>query len=391
MKQIIALTALNLRSIPQRWGMSISTVLSIALVVGVLLAFGAMANGFQATLAGSGSDDIAVVLRKGAQAELNSGLSRDQTRLIREAPGLARNAAGDTMASAELYVIVDGIKRTTQTEVNLPLRGVAAEAVNLRSGLRISQGRMFASGSNELIVGEAVLREFAGFDVGSEIKLGNNTWRVVGAFSTGGTAFESEIWTDAGVLQVLYQRGSSYQSMRVKLDGADGLEKLIAWAEAEPQVNLDIVTEKQFFASQAGQLSSIIMYMGWPLSIIMAIGALAGAWNAMYASVDARTREIATLRTLGFSGFAAFVGTMIEALLLSFIGGIIGSLFAYLLFNGISTSTLGAGFTQVVFLFEVTTSSIITGIILALIVGFLGGVAPSIRASRISLLAVHGD
>ena len=391
MKQIIALTALNLRSIPQRWGMSISTVLSIALVVGVLLAFGAMANGFQATLAGSGSDDIAVVLRKGAQAELNSGLSRDQTRLICEAPGLARNAAGDTMASAELYVIVDGIKRTTQTEVNLPLRGVAAEAVNLRSGLRISQGRMFASGSNELIVGEAVLREFAGFDVGSEIKLGNNTWRVVGAFSTGGTAFDSEIWTDAGVLQVLYQRGSSYQSMRVKLDGADGLEKLIAWAEAEPQVNLDIVTEKQFFASQAGQLSSIIMYMGWPLSIIMAIGALAGAWNAMYASVDARTREIATLRTLGFSGFAAFVGTMIEALLLSFIGGIIGSLFAYLLFNGISTSTLGAGFTQVVFLFEVTTSSIITGIILALIVGFLGGVAPSIRASRISLLAVHGD
>ncbi|MBL4597184.1 MAG: ABC transporter permease, partial [Robiginitomaculum sp.] len=384
-------TALNLRSIPQRWGMSISTVLSIALVVGVLLAFGAMANGFQATLAGSGSDDIAVVLRKGAQAELNSGLSRDQTRLIREAPGLARNAAGDTMASAELYVIVDGIKRTTQTEVNLPLRGVESEAVNLRSGLRISQGRMFASGSNELIVGEAVLREFAGFDVGSEIKLGNNTWRVVGAFSTGGTAFESEIWTDAGVLQVLYQRGSSYQSMRVKLDGADGLEKLIAWAEAEPQVNLDIVTEKQFFASQAGQLSSIIMYMGWPLSIIMAIGALAGAWNAMYASVDARTREIATLRTLGFSGFAAFVGTMIEALLLSFIGGIIGSLFAYLLFNGISTSTLGAGFTQVVFLFEVTTSSIITGIILALIVGFLGGVAPSIRASRISLLAVHGD
>ncbi len=388
-KQISALTKLNIRSIPQRWGMSLATVFSVALVVLVLMAFLAMANGFRATLSGSGSTEVAVMLRKGAQAELNSGVSLAQLRLIREAPGIARNADGNSIVSGELYVIVDGLKRTTMTDVNLPLRGVEPDALVLRQGLKITHGHMFSSGSNELIVGEAILREFAGFDLGSEVRLGTATWKVVGVFSTGGTVFESEIWADAGSIQSLYQRGSGYQSVRAKLDGADGLKALQDWAENEPTLDLDIITEKEFFSSQASGITNIILYMGWPLAIIMAFGALAGAWNTMYASVEARTREIATLRAIGFAGFAAFVSTLVEALLLAFVGGLVGSMIAWLVFNGISASTLGGNFTQVVFAFEVTGEAVQSGIVMALIIGLLGGIIPSIRAARVPLLSVH--
>lgn len=388
-KQIFAVTAINLRSIPHRWGMSLATIISIALVVGVLLAFMSMANGFKSTLSGSGAEDVAIILRKGAQTELNSGISGEQVRLISEAPGIAKFANGNSIISAELYVIVDGLKRSTMTKVNLPLRGVGPNATTLRKNIQISQGVMFAQGSNELIVGEAILREFAGFDLGQEVRLGNNTWKVVGVFSASGTVFESEIWTDARVLQNMYQRGNSYQSIRVKLDKDNGLQKLIDWAENEPQVSLDIQTEKQFFSTQSGALQAMVKFIGWPLAIIMAIGALAGAWNTMYASVDARASEIATLRTIGFSSFAAFVGTITESLALALIGGLLGALLTYLLFNGLSTSTLSAGFTQVVFKFEVTPSSIKTGIIMALTVGFFGGLAPAIRAARLPLFAAQ--
>lgn len=388
-KQIAAVTGLTIRSIPQRWGMSLATVLSVALVVGVLMAFLAMSNGFRATLSGTGAENVVVILRKGSQAELNSGLTRDQVRLIREAPGLWRDKDGKTDVSAELYVIVDGTKKSTGTQANLPLRGVEQGAMSLRKGMKIVQGRMFTPGSNEIIVGQGIMNEVTNFQLGKETRLGNNTWKVVGIFSTGGTAFESEIWADAGVIQNLYRRGGSYQSVRARLQMPDGLKEFKEWAKNEPKVDIDAVTEKQFFAEQASSLSQLINYMGWPLAIVMSIGALAGAWNTLYASVDSRIREIATLRTIGFGGFPALVATMIEALLLSFAGGVIGSVAAYFLFNGMSAATLGAGFTQVVFAFAVTPKAIVTGIILALIVGFLGGIVPSIRAARIPLLAAQ--
>ena len=388
--QIGAVTLINLRSIPQRWGMSLATILSIALVVGVLLGFLAMANGFRATVDGTGSDDIGVMLRSGAQAELNSGFGRDTVRLIETAPGVAVDAAGDPILSAELYVIADGRKRSTGTEANLPLRGVGEDAAALRDGFTLVDGRMFASGSNELVVGEGVVREFEGFDLGETIRLGQNEWRVVGVFSTGGSVFDSEIWADVGVIQNLYQRGASYQSIRVRLDGEDGLETLRDYVDGEPRLDLDVFTEREFFAENAGGTSDLIMFLGWPLAIAMAIGALAGAWNAMYASVDSRIREIATLRAIGFGGFPAFVGTMAEALLLAAIGGLIGATATYLIFDGVSASTLGGGFTQIVFSFAVTPAAIVSGVVLALIVGAVGGFFPAIRAARAPLLAVHG-
>lgn len=388
--QISAVTSINLRSIPQRWGMSLATILSIALVVGVLLGFLAMANGFRATVNGTGSESIAVLLRSGSQAELNSGFGRDTVRLIETAPGVARDADGAAILSAELYVITDATKRSTGNDASLSLRGVDEMAPRLRENFHMVEGRMFAEGSNEIIVGEGVIREFSGFNLGETIRMGPNEWRVVGVFSTGGSVFDSEIWADVGTVQNLYNRGASYQSIRVRLDGENGLSELQAYAENEPRLDLDVTTEKEFFAQSAGGLSNLIMYLGWPLAIIMAVGALAGAWNAMYASVDSRVREIATLRTLGFSGFAAFVGTLVESLMLAFIGGLVGALITYFVFDGVSASTMGGSFTQVVFSFAVTIQSVISGVILALVVGLFGGFFPALRASRVPLLEVHG-
>ena len=388
--QILAVTSINLRSIPQRWGMSLATILSIALVVGVLLGFLAMANGFRATVSGTGSEQIAVLLRSGAQAELNSGFGRDTVRLIETAPGVARDAEGNAILSAELYVITDATKRSTGNDASLSLRGVDEMAPRLRENFQIVQGRMFAEGSNEIVVGEGVIREFSGFDLNYTIRMGPNEWRIVGIFSTGGSVFDSEIWADIGTVQNLYQRGASYQSIRVELDGETGLTELQDYVENEPRLDLDVETEKDFFAQSAGGLSNLIMYLGWPLAIIMAVGALAGAWNAMYASVDSRIREIATLRTLGFSGFAAFVGTLVESLMLAFIGGLVGALITYFVFDGVSASTLGGSFTQVVFSFAVTPAAVVNGVVLALLVGLLGGFFPALRASRVPLLEVHG-
>jgi putative ABC transport system permease protein len=389
LQQIIAVTALNLRSIPQRAGLSIATVLSIALVVAVLLAFLAMANGFRATVANTGSDDIAVMLRPGSQSELNSVLGALDSRLMEESPGVARDENDRAIVSGEMFVIVNGIKRSSQTEANLPLRGLGRYGAQLRNGYRIVEGRNFERGTNELIVGEAILREFDGFELNNTIRLGSNEWVVVGIFSTGGSVFESEVWADLGVIQNLYQRGNSIQSIRARMTSPEAIDDLTTYAEDEPRLDLDISSEADFFSGQAGGTTNLIMYLGWPLAIAMAIGALAGAWNTMYSSVDARMREIATLRAIGFGGFPAAVGTMIESLVLAAIGGLIGAMGVFLLFDGISASTLGSGFTQVVFSFSVTPQAVINGVLLALAVGFLGGLAPAIRAAYIPLLAVH--
>ncbi|KPP80869.1 MAG: ABC-type efflux system permease component [Oceanicaulis sp. HLUCCA04] len=391
LKQTIAVTLLNLRSIPQRWGMSLATVLSIALVVGVLLGFMAMASGFRATVDGAGADDVAVMLRGGAMAEMNSVVERNDVRLLEVAPGIAADESGEPIISAELFVVVDGIKRTSQTRANLALRGVGLSGPELRPQFSLVEGRMFEPGTAELVVGESVLREFDGFALGETIRLGSNEWTVVGVFSTGGSVFDSEIWADLGVIQNLYDRGSSVQTVRARLTSVEALEALQEYVENEPRLNLEVLSERAYFARSAGGTTNLIMFLGWPLAFAMAIGALAGAWNAMYASVDARTRELATLRAIGFGGFPAFVAAMAEALVLAFAGGLIGAVATFLLFDGVSASTLGSGFTQVVFAFAVTPDAVISGVILALIVGFLGGFVPALRAARIPLLAVHSD
>ena len=380
--QVAAVTLMNLKSLPQRLWLSLSTVVAVALVVIVLLAFLAMGNGFQRTLAGAGAEDVAVILRGGSQSEVNSVVTRDQVRLVEEAPGVAKNSDGQPLVSPELYLVVDGVKRSSQTKVNLPLRGIGQEGAAVRKGITIVAGRMFAAGSSEIVVGKALLREFEGFELGQTVTFGTGRWIVVGLFEAEGSVFESEIWAALPVVQSFFKRDNVFQTLRARLANPAALEGLERYVDTDPRLKLEAKSEAAYFAEQASRTSDLIHKLGWPLAIAMAFGALAGALNTMYSAVAARATEIATLRAIGFGGLPAFVGTLVESLILAAIGGVIGAVATLLIFDGLSTSTLGASFTQVVFSFQLTPALAAEGVILALVVGLIGGLFPAIRAAR---------
>ena len=380
--QVAAVTLMNLKSLPQRLWLSLSTVVAVALVVIVLLAFLAMGNGFQRTLASAGAEDVAVILRGGSQSEVNSVVTRDQVRLVEEAPGVAKNSDGQPLVSAELYLVVDGVKRSSQTKANLPLRGIGQEGAAVRKGITIVAGRMFAAGSSEIVVGKALLREFEGFELGQTVTFGTGRWIVVGLFEAEGSVFESEIWADLPVVQSFFKRDNVFQTVRARLDNPAALDGLRQYVDTDPRLKLEAKSEAAYFAEQASRTSDLIHKLGWPLAIAMAFGALAGALNTMYSAVAVRATEIATLRAIGFGGLSAFVGTLVESLILAAIGGLIGAAATLLIFDGLSASTLGASFTQVVFRFQLTPALAAEGVILALVVGLIGGLFPAIRAAR---------
>ena len=389
-RQATAIAGMNIRSIPQRFWMSLSTVVAIALVVAVLLAFLAMANGFKKAQSSAGSADIVILTRDGAGAEINSVVSRDQGMLVAEAPGIVRD--GDkALVSGELYIVVDGTTRSNGLRANLPLRGISAEGVALRHNIRITEGRMFRSGTNEIIAGRGILREFSGFDVGKTLRLGQSTWTVVGVFEDGGTVRESELWADVGVVQSAFNRLNFFQTFRARLSSPSQFAAFKAYVDADPRLKLSVQTEADYFAEQGKRSGGLISTLGWPLAIIMAIGALAGALNTMYSSVAARGTEIATLRAIGFGGIPTFAGTLAEALVLALIGGVVGTAAAALIFHGFTAKTLSSNFTSVVFTFQVTPALCVTALTLALIVGVLGGIFPAIRAARLPIVGMLGE
>ncbi|WP_444929160.1 ABC transporter permease [Microbulbifer sp. SSSA002] len=378
--QIVSVTAMNLGSLRRRLWMSLAMVFAAAVVVAILLAFLAMAKGFEATMSGAGSSQIAILMREGSSTELNSVMQQEQVNLIAESAGIARDANGP-LVSAELFVIVDGTKKSTGGEANIPLRGLNQIGMAMRSNMRLVEGRMFTPGTNEMIVGAGVLREFDGFETGQEVRFGKNLWTVVGVFSTGGNIFESELWADIKIIQSHYNRANSYQSIRLQLENDGDLTPVEATIQREPRLNLEAQTEREYFANKGKQLQYIATF-GWIVSSVMALGALAGALNTMYTSVADRAREIATLRALGFSNFSAFCSTIAEAMLLALAGGLLGSVAAYLFFDGLNASTLGGNFTQVVFNFEMSPDLFVQGATLALVIGFISGFFPAWRAAR---------
>ena len=386
LSQIIAVTSVNLRSITQRLGSSAVAVIGIAGVVIVFLGVLSIGEGFQSAMAGVGDPQNVIVMRAGSDTEMTSGLSGDQARLIMDAPGIARNERGP-IASPELFVIVGHPTKKDPSDANVPLRGVSSAALAVRPEVKIVEGRMFTEGTNEIVVGRAASRQFANLTVGSETKWGQNRWKVVGIFEDGGSAAESEIWSDAKVLQPAYQRGNSYQSVYVRLPSVEGFQAFKDALTANPQLSVTAIREPEYFAAQSEVLHKIISTIGYLIAGLMGIGAVFGAVNTMYTAVASRTREIATLRALGFSSFPVVFSVLSEAVFLSVVGGLIGGIVAWLAFDGYQTSTMNfQSFSQVAFAFAVTPRLLGLALAYSVVMGLVGGMLPAVRAARLPVV-----
>ncbi|HTY93115.1 MAG TPA: ABC transporter permease [Steroidobacteraceae bacterium] len=384
---IIAVTAMNLRALPMRLTASLVSVIGIAGVVLILIALLSISEGFRRTLELSGSDRVAVVLRGSSSAELTSSFTQEQVQIIEQAPGIARDAHGP-ITSAELYTTVDQPKRSTGTSANAPFRGVEPDGPLTRAHFRLIAGRMFATGRYEVIVGHSAAQTLTGLEVGRTVKWGNNEWRIVGEFTDGGSVSESEIWTDAHILQGAYSRGDTFQTVRALLASPASFKAFKDALKSDPRVSLTVLTEREFYAAQSVLLSTVIRSAGSVLGLLMGVGAVFGALNTMYSAVAARSTEIATLRALGFGGLPVAASVVIEALLLGLLGGAVGALIAYVAFDGLQTSTINyQSFTQVSFAFNVTPALIVTGTGYALLLAFIGGLFPAIHAARRPIIA----
>lgn len=385
--QIAAVTRFGILSIPQRFGSVGAAIFGIAGVVGVLVSLLSMAAGFRRTMASSSSPDAAIVLRSGANDEMSSGLAQEETRLLADAPGVARGAEGP-LVSAELFVIINLPMRATGTDANVPLRGVEKTAFHVRDKFKLVEGRLFQEGRNEILAGISAAREFSGLDVGKTIRVGRNDWEVVGIFSAGGGNAESEIWTDARVLQAAYHRGNSFQSVYARLNSPDAFNQFSNSIAGDPRLEMKVMKQADFYAEQSTMLSTLITTLGYLVALLMAVGAVFGALNTMYNSVSARTREIATLRALGFGRGAVIVSVMLESFVLALIGGMIGATVAYLAFNGFHAATVNwQSFSQIAFEFYVTQQLLVQGIVWAVGIGLIGGLLPAIRAARLPIAA----
>jgi putative ABC transport system permease protein len=318
---------------------------------------------------------------------MTSGLSREEVRLVSDAPGIARGPDGP-LTSSELFVIINLPKRSTGTDANVPLRGVGKSALAVRGDVRFLEGRTFEQGRNQVIVGAGAARAFAGLDVGRKIRVGLNDWEVVGIFTTSSGAAESEIWTDAAVLQPAYNRGESFQSVMVKLSSPDSFPQLTNALTTNPQLKVKVVKQAEFLSEQSNMLTGFIQGFGYGIAALMALGALFGALNTMYSAVAARTREIATLRALGFGTSPVILSVMLESLALALAGGIVGAGGAYLAFDGFKAATMNwQTFSQIAFAFAVTPKLLISSIVWSTILGVLGGLFPAIRAARLPVAA----
>jgi putative ABC transport system permease protein len=380
--QTIAITGINVRSIPERWAPSLVIVIGLAGVVAVFTTLLAMSTGFASTLKAAGRADVAIVMRGGSDSEINSGLGRDEADIIKQAPGIRAAADGKPISSAEMMIIAELLRGDSAKDAaNITVRGVEQDAFVLRPQLKIVEGRTFTTGLRELIVGQGVSRQFKGAALGSHVRMRGSDWTVVGVF-TSGDANESELWTDINVARTTFVR-TGESSIRVALDGPDGLAKLKAALAADPRLTVDVQLEQDYFSGQTRDFRRTIGVLAGVVTIIMALGAVFAALNSMYAAVAARGKEIATLRAIGFGGGAVLASVMIEALLLALVGGLFGAVIAYVLFNNMAVSTLGQNFTQVVFNFKVTPELVMWGLIISILIGMFGGLLPAIRAARL--------
>jgi len=384
--QIREITLMNLRNVPSRIGASSVIVVGIAGVVAVLVSILAMATGFRAALESTGAPNRAIVMRGGSGGELSSGVAQESADVVAQMDGIVA-------ASSELYAIADVPKRSNGTPANLVVRGVDQNAFVVRPELHIVAGRNFEPGKGELIAGKRAAAEFSGIDLGANVRFRDSDWKVVGVFEANGDANESEVWTDVKVLQAAFRRGNSISTMRLQLVDPSTVPAIADRIANDPRLDLQIRSEKDFYSDQSKQLTSIITGFGYLVGVIMAVGAIFAALNTMYSAVSTRTVEIATLRAIGFGGSPIVASVMIEALALALLGGALGAVLSYVVFNGLTISTLNRGaFSQVAFDFAVTPKLMTQGLTWAIGLGFVGGLFPALRAARLPItVALRGE
>jgi putative ABC transport system permease protein len=372
----------NLRSVRQRWTSAIVAVLGIAGTVGVFVAMLSLARGFKATLVSSGSADNALIVRAGANSEIVAAVTLNELRIIEDAPGVARSAGGP-LVTPETVMVAPFPQRSTGTDANVQVRGVSPKALEVRNKIKIIEGEFFQPGLAELVVGKAAARTYTGLTLGSQVKLGGGVWRVAGIFDAGGSAFDSEVWCDGRVLrQVMRRPEDIFQSVTAHLTSPDAFQQFKDSISSNPQMNVDVSREVDYYDKQSQGLTTLITVLGGLVAGIMAIGAIFGALNTMYSAVAERSREIATLRALGFGAGSVVFSFMIEALVISFLGGALGCL-AVLPLNGLTTAVMNLQtFSQVAFGFRITPPLLAGGLVFALVMGVVGGFFPALRAAR---------
>jgi putative ABC transport system permease protein len=374
----------NIRSVAARWATAVVSVLGIAGTVGVFLAMLAMARGFQATLIASGSPDNAIILRAGADSEMTSAVNHEQVRIIGDTPEIARAADGSPLVSPEVVVIGAFPLATTGTDANVQIRGVYERVLEVRPAVAIAEGRFFRPGIAELVVGKNAVTTYRGFGLGESVEIGGQVWRVVGIFDSGGSAFDSEVWCDANLLNQTFSRPEGvYQSVTARLASRDDLTAFKDRLTADPRMTVDVNGEQAYYAKQSQAVSTLIRVLGFLVAFVMAIGAVFGALNTMYSAVAARAREIATLRALGFGSGAVVLSFVAESILIALVGGALGCI-AVLPLNGFTAGTMNwQTFSHLAFAFKVTPILMVWGLAFAALMGLVGGLFPAVRAARL--------
>jgi putative ABC transport system permease protein len=387
METVLAITAMNFRSIGNRVGTSMVIVVGIACVVAVLIGMLSMSRGFERTLKGTGTDDRALLLSAGVLAELSSGIGPDTLPLVRSLPGIRKGADGQPLVSGEVMVITELKKGSgpRPASVNVALRGVEPAGLAMRPEVKLVEGRWFQSGLNELVAGRQATQQFEGVGVGQRLHFRGSTWTVVGVFDSGGDAHESELWTDADTARNAFGRTGA-SSVLAQLESAGALTTLKDAVTSDPRFRLDVQSERAYYTSQTANFTQQIGILTTVVATLMAFGALFGALNTMYSAVASRRIEIATLRAIGFSGLPVVVSVLAEAVALAIAGGMAGAAISYVLFNGMTVSTLGQNFTQVAFSFAVTPDLLVDGLAWSVAIGFIGGLFPAVRAARLPIV-----
>jgi len=372
----------NVRSLGARWTSTVVAVLGIAGTVGVFVAMLSLARGFEATLVASGSARNAIVRRAGATSEMDSSVMLEQVRVVEDAPGVERGDAGP-LVSPEVVVNASFPLKGRGVDGNAQVRGVSPKALTVRPTVKIVAGRAFQAGLSELLVGSNVAASYDGLELGKTVRFGGGTWTVVGVFDSGGSAYDSELWCDYSVLRQVYQRPlNMFQSATVRLTSPDALTSFKDALTSDPRVTVQIDREIDYYAKQSRQLTTLITVLGSIIAIVMGIGAVFGALNTMYSAVSERTREIATLRALGFGSGSVVVSFVVESLFIAFVGGLLGCV-VVLPLNGLTTGTINwQTFSHLAFAFRVTPGLLAMGLAFALLMGLIGGVPPAVRAAR---------